>query len=136
MTSQEDLILSCLGLAVDKLASKPTCLDLRNLSTLTDYFLIATISNAKQGQAIMDGIEKYLSKTHGVKALSITGTEQGEWVLGDFGSFFIHLFQPAARESYNLETLWAKARVIDLAEEELRYRYHQLVQTQQTRDHS
>ena len=126
----EDIVLACLGLAVDKSAAKPVCLDLQHLEAFTDYFLIATISNAKQGRAIADALEDFLKKKFHIRCFGVTGVEQGNWILIDFGFFFVHLFQEETREMFSLETLWNKAEFIELPEEDLRYRYHQMNQSE------
>ena len=84
-------------------------LDVREATSFTDYFVIATGANSRQIQAIGDGITQAL-KRHGEYPSSLEGYENAEWVLIDYGDFVIHIFSPKAREYYDLERLWRDAK--------------------------
>lgn len=86
------------------------------LMTSTEYFVIATAANNRQVDAIIDRVEENVRKKHGLKPLHREGIEGGTWALLDYGSFIVHVFQPAARDYYRLETLWNDAPIVDLAE--------------------
>jgi ribosome-associated protein len=86
-------------------------LDLRDVTTFTDYFVICSVSNPRQGQAVCDEIEKDL-KEIGDPPVSIEGYDKGEWILMDFGDFLVHIFLESARSFYDLERLWRHAKVI------------------------
>lgn len=83
-------------------------LDLRAISSFTDYFVIMHGNSARQNLALHENIEKELKKEKTVP-LSIEGKELGEWILMDYGSFIIHVFSEKAREYYSLEKLWGDA---------------------------
>ena len=83
-------------------------LDLRGISSFTDYFVIMHGNSARQNLALQENIEKELKKEKTVP-LSIEGKELGEWILMDYGSFIIHVFSEKAREYYSLEKLWGDA---------------------------
>lgn len=83
-------------------------LDLRGISSFTDYFVIMHGNSARQNLALQESIEKELKKEKTVP-LSIEGKELGEWILMDYGSFIIHVFSEKAREYYSLEKLWGDA---------------------------
>jgi len=83
-------------------------LDLRGISSFTDYFIIMHGNSARQNLALQENIEKELKKEKTV-LLSIEGKELGEWILMDYGSFIIHVFSEKAREYYSLEKLWGDA---------------------------
>lgn len=83
-------------------------LDLREISSFTDYFVILHGNSARQNLALQENIEKELKKEKTVP-LSIEGKELGEWILMDYGSFIIHVFSEKAREYYSLEKLWGDA---------------------------
>lgn len=83
-------------------------LDLRGISSFTDYFVIMHGNSARQNVALQENIEKELKKEKTVP-LSIEGKELGEWILMDYGSFIIHVFSEKAREYYSLEKLWGDA---------------------------
>ncbi|NIM59552.1 MAG: ribosome silencing factor [Candidatus Aminicenantes bacterium] len=83
-------------------------LDLRGISSFTDYFVIMHGNSTRQNLALQESIEKELKKEKTVP-LSIEGKELGEWILMDYGSFIIHVFSERAREYYSLEKLWGDA---------------------------
>ncbi len=88
-------------------------LDLREVTSFTDYFVICTAANARQGQAIADEIHKELKKI-GELPVSTEGYERGEWVLVDYGDFIVHIFSDTARKFYDLERLWRHAKPVEL----------------------
>jgi len=91
--------------------------EVRELVSVTDYFVIATAANNRQVQAIVDEIEEKERELAGVKPLHREGTSDGLWALLDYGDFVVHVFQPETRDYYRLEALWNDAPVIDLAKE-------------------
>ena len=95
--------------AQSKKAEDISVLDLRDVASFTDLFVICNGLNARQNQAISDEVEKQL-KSEGVRPLSIEGYTQAEWILMDFGDFIVHIFSPRARGYYDLERLWKNAR--------------------------
>jgi ribosome-associated protein len=97
-------------LALDRKALDVTLLDLRHLSTATDFFLIATGRSDTHVSAIADHIIDELKK-EGVRPVGIEGMRGGRWVLVDYVDFVVHVFHPAAREFYQLERLWGDAPV-------------------------
>jgi ribosome-associated protein len=91
-------------------------LDLRDVTTFTDFFVICSVSNPRQGQAVCDEIEKGL-KEIGDPPVSVEGYDKGEWILMDFGDFLVHIFLESARSFYDLERLWRHARVVHVEAE-------------------
>mgnify|MGYP006266479171 CR=1 FL=1 len=83
-------------------------LDLREVSTFTDFFVIMTGNSSRQNVAIYEGIEQELKKERFVP-LGVEGEKHAEWILMDYGSFVVHVFSKSAREYYLLETLWGDA---------------------------
>ena len=98
-------IESALRAASDKKAHDLVVLDLRPVATFTDYFVIASGTNARQVQAIADEITERL-KREGTRAERIEGYKTAEWVLVDYGDFIVHIFEDKARRFYDLERLW------------------------------
>ncbi|HSU33210.1 MAG TPA: ribosome silencing factor [Bryobacteraceae bacterium] len=88
-------------------------LDLREVTSFTDFFVICTSSSGRQGQAIADEIGKQL-KDMGEKPVSVEGYDPAEWILMDYGDFIVHVFSEAARSYYDLERLWRHAKAVDL----------------------
>jgi ribosome-associated protein len=89
-------------------------LDITALSTLSDYFIIATANNPNQMRAICGEVDEALRK-HGIRLLHSEGMNAGGWVLLDFGSVVVHLFGKEEREFYNLERVWGDAAVVDVS---------------------
>ena len=92
----------------DRKAQEVTLLDLRGISTATDFFLIATGTSDTHVSSISDHVVEELRAT-GTRPLNVEGTRGGRWVLIDYFSFVVHVFHPAAREFYQLERLWGDA---------------------------
>ncbi|MFQ6038141.1 MAG: ribosome silencing factor [Candidatus Aminicenantales bacterium] len=88
-------------------------LDLRDVTSFTDYFIIMHGNSRRQNVAIYESVEKELKKKK-VQPLSIEGKENAEWILMDYGTFIIHIFSPMARQYYSLEKLWADAPRVDV----------------------
>ena len=86
-------------------------LDMRKVSLLADYFLIATGEVERQLQAMADEVAEEL-KTAGVLPLHIEGEATSGWVLMDYGNVVVHLFTPKVREFYRLEELWKDAHTV------------------------
>ena len=88
-------------------------LDVRDISTLTDYFLIAEGNVDKHVIALARGVIEKLKK-EGVTPAHIEGLDQGEWVVIDYMEIVIHLFKPGLRDKYRLEELWQEGEIVDL----------------------
>ncbi|HEX8097840.1 MAG TPA: ribosome silencing factor, partial [Pyrinomonadaceae bacterium] len=87
----DERICAALRAAGDKKALEPVVLDLRELSSFTDYFLITSGTNVRQVQAISDEVVERLKKS-GTPALRVEGYNTAEWVLVDYGDFIVHVF--------------------------------------------
>lgn len=94
-----------------KQAKEIRVLDLREISSFADTFVICTGANSRQIQAIADEVEARLKK-HGETANSIEGYKNAEWVLLDYGDYLIHVFSEKARAYYDLERLWRDAKLV------------------------
>ena len=92
----------------DKKAENIVILDLRKISSFTDYFVIMQGNSKRQNIAIYESIEQELKREQ-ARPLSIEGKENAEWILMDYGSFIAHIFSIEAREYYLLEKLWGDA---------------------------
>ena len=92
-----------------------TLLDMRQQSTLFDYFVIASGTSRRQLHAMSEEIDHTLEDDLKDKRMGIEGYDASRWVLLDYGSVVIHLFDDETREFYALEALWADAKVIDIS---------------------
>ena len=100
--------------ADDKKAMNMIALDLREIASFTEFFVIASGANQRQVQAIADEINEQLKKQLRRRAVRIEGYSSAEWVLLDYGDFIIHLFDKEAREFYDLERLWRDAKRVEM----------------------
>ena len=94
----------------DKKGEDILLLDTHEISSFSDFFVIATANSDRQLRAIADDIQKTLKKQKLIPRSE--GTPQSGWILIDYGSVITHLFSPAMRDYYQLEELWEKAPVV------------------------
>ncbi|TAH52226.1 MAG: ribosome silencing factor [Chloroflexota bacterium] len=95
----------------DKKGADIVILDTGKVSTITDYFVIATVESERQSKAVIEEIEKKL-KTHRKLPMSVDGEANSGWVLLDYGDVIVHIFDPGTRDFYDLEDLWSNAPVV------------------------
>jgi ribosome-associated protein len=98
-------------LAEDKKAADIVLLDLTGLTTVADYFVIASGGSERQLDAIADGVISGM-RDEKVHVYGREGTPASHWVLCDFGSVILHVFTPPERDYYQLERAWAEAKTI------------------------
>jgi ribosome-associated protein len=103
------LALKCRELADNKKAEDIVVLDVRELSSVTDYFVIASGTSEPHLRAIVDEIEETLRVDHDVRPRAIDGTLQTAWVVLDFFDVIVHVMRQDVRDRYDLETLWGDA---------------------------
>jgi len=107
----EDLpqaVAQAAGFALDRKADGVVALDLRGVSSATDFFVLATGTSDIQVRAISEHIVEEMAKA-GHRPLHVEGLDRARWVLLDFVDFVVHVFHPVAREFYQLEVLWGDA---------------------------
>lgn len=100
--------------ASEKKAFDIVGLDLRDIASFTEYFIIASGANQRQVQAIADEITEQLKKQLKTRPVRIEGYSSAEWLLVDYGDFIIHIFNKEARDFYDLARLWRDARRVEL----------------------
>jgi ribosome-associated protein len=103
--------------AADKKATDMVVLDLRQIASFAEYFVIGSGANQRQVQAISDEIEEQLKKQLSSRPVRIEGYSSAEWVLLDYGDFIVHIFNKEAREFYDLERLWRDAGLVSLPDD-------------------
>lgn len=103
--------------ASEKKALDMVALDLRDIASFTEYFIIASGTNQRQVQAIADEINEQLKKQLGIRPVRVEGYSQAEWVLLDYGDFIFHVFDQKARDLFDLEKLWLDARRVEIPDD-------------------
>ena len=98
-------------IAYEKKASDVLLLDIRDVSTIADYFVICSGNNTRQITAIADALDEELEK-QGARVLHREGVAETGWVLLDFGDIIVHIFGAKEREYYRLERLWNEAKTV------------------------
>ena len=84
-------------------------LDVRKMTTMFDWIIVASADSTRQSRALANHLQERM-KALGARIHSVEGERTGEWVLVDLGSVVVHIMQPAIRQYYNLEELWAAPR--------------------------
>ncbi len=103
------LALLCRKLADDKKAENITILDVREVSSVTDYFVIASGTSEPHLRAVVDEITDRLREDFGLRPRAVDGTLRAAWVVLDYFDVIIHIMRQDVRERYDLETLWGDA---------------------------
>ena len=105
----KELALLCRELADSKKAEDIVVLDVRELSTVTDYFVIASATSEPHLRAVAEEITEKLREEHAVRPRAEDGSLRGTWVVLDFFDVMVHLMRADARKHFDLEGLWSDA---------------------------
>ncbi len=97
----------------DKLALDVVVLKISELTTIADYFIIAGANNPNQLKAMADSVEEAMAKL-GINKIGTEGVGNKNWILLDYNSIVIHLFDKESRDFYNLERIWGDAERVEL----------------------
>lgn len=108
MESKQRAIL-CAAYALEKKGFNARILDVRGLSSLTDFLLLVSGRSDRQVQAVAESVRVGLKKDHALLPLAVEGMNEGRWVLLDYGDVMVHVFQEPVREFYDLDGLWSEA---------------------------
>jgi len=103
------LALLCRELADNRKAEDIVILDVRELSSVTDYFVVASGTSEPHLRAIVDEIMEKLREEHNLRAKAVDGTLQAAWIVLDYFEVIVHVMRQDVRERYDLETLWGDA---------------------------
>ncbi|MBE5840101.1 MAG: ribosome silencing factor [Butyrivibrio sp.] len=90
-------------------------IDISEISTLADYFIIASGTNINQVQALADNVQEVLGR-QGFMTKDVEGYDAGNWVLLDFGDIIVHVFDSENRLFYDLERIWRDGKLVDVNE--------------------
>lgn len=114
-SSQERAIMAA-KVAAENRGQNIVILDLRGLSSLFDFFVIATGSSRRQLHAISEEIDDLFEKELGDHRMGISGYRESRWIVLDYGDILVHLFEAEKREFYALEELWGRAERLEWEE--------------------
>ena len=112
-----DRALLCAAQVLEKKAFQVRVLDVRKISSLTDFIVLASGGSDRQVQAAADTVHQHLKHEHGVRPLGVEGMNEGRWVLVDYGDVMVHVFQEPVRQFYDLDGLWRDAVEVQLPPE-------------------
>lgn len=99
----------------DKKAEDISVIDIKEISTIADYFIIANGSNTNQLTAMQDAVDEAMYK-NGVHQKQVEGNNNSTWILMDYQDIIVHLFSSEDRLFYDLERIWRDGKVIDIAD--------------------
>ena len=112
--SPKELALLAAQALSEKKGREIQVLEIADLTTLADYFVLATGSSNTQINALVDNVEKVITEQAGEEPLHREGYRGGTWVLLDYGCVAVHVFNEEARAFYGLERLWSDGHALDL----------------------
>ena len=114
-SSPESLSLAkqAVRICLDHKANDVVLLDLRGVSDMTDFFIVASGTSDTHVRSLGENLAAAMKK-HGSPAYHVEGLAKGRWVLLDFVDFVVHVFHPTLREFYQLERLWSDAESIPI----------------------
>jgi ribosome-associated protein len=113
LTRSLQLATAAAQVALDNRAEDVLVLDVSGQTALFDYFVLATGTSRRQLHAIAEEIDDRLQKDLEDRRLGVEGYEESRWIVLDYGSVVIHLFDEEMREYYDLESLWADAKRLE-----------------------
>jgi ribosome-associated protein len=113
----QDRAQKCAALALDKKAFNVRVLDVRKISSLTDFLVLASGSSDRQVKAAADSIHLGLKNDYDTMPIGIEGINEGRWVLIDYGDVMVHVFHEPVRLFYDLDGLWCDAEEVQILED-------------------
>lgn len=111
----KDLALRAAALLDKKKASSVRVLKVRDLTVLTDYFVLASGTSTTHVKSLAEELDYQLEHDHNVHPLRTEGSDSRSWVVLDYGEVIVHVFTPEAREFYDLDHLWADGEEVDIS---------------------
>jgi ribosome-associated protein len=103
--------------ALEKKAEDFLVLDLRGVTSLTEFFVVCSGGNQRQNQAISDEVFQLLKAKRERAPMGIEGYDKADWILMDYGDFIVHILSGQARQYYDLERLWRQAKVVAVSDD-------------------
>jgi ribosome-associated protein len=109
----QERVLLCVNALLQRKTRNLTILNVRAVSSFTDYFVICSGSSDRQVQALADAVRENMKKS-GIIPLGVEGETAGQWVLMDYADVIVHIFYEATREFYAIERLWTDVPRMDV----------------------
>lgn len=113
INSVEEIVKKAYEAIDDKKGEDIVVLNIGKITSMADYFIIASASSERQVKAIADNVEDELGK-EGLNVKGKEGHSTARWILLDYGDFMVHVFHNEERDFYNLERLWKDASHVDV----------------------
>lgn len=110
-----EVVKKAVGALEDKKAEDITVIDISEVSSIADYFIIANGSNVNQLAAMQDAVDEVFYKS-GLHAKQIEGNKNSTWILIDYNDVIVHLFDKEDRLFYDLERIWKDGKVVNISE--------------------
>jgi ribosome-associated protein len=107
----------CAAYVLDKKAFNVRILDVRKISSLADFLVIASGSSDRQVSASAESVQLGMKKEHDTMPIGLEGLNEGRWVLIDYGDVMVHIFHEPVRLFYDLDGLWCDAEEIPVKDE-------------------
>lgn len=114
LTAQERAI-KCAAFALDKKALDVKILEIKRMSSIADYLVLASGRSDRQVMAIADSVKTEMKPFD--QALDMEGYNEGRWIVIDYGDIIVHIFQEEVRRTYNLDELWGRAPQLEIPKE-------------------
>lgn len=115
MNQAAEMVKAAYEALSDKKGEDISVIDIRNVSVMADYFIIASGSNANQVQAMVDNVEEELGK-RGYVCRQVEGYQSANWILMDYGDIIVHVFDRDNRLFYDLERIWRDGKTLTAEE--------------------
>ena len=115
MNQSVDMVKTAYAALSDKKGEDISIIDIRNVSVMADYFIIASGSNVNQVQAMVDNVEEELGKK-GYTSKQVEGYQTANWILMDYKDIIVHVFDRENRLFYDLERIWRDGKMIEVEE--------------------
>lgn len=115
MSQAKNMVQLAITALEDKKGEDIRVIDIREVSVLADYFLIASGSNGNQVQAMVDHVQEELGKA-GYECRQVEGYQSANWILMDYGDIIVHVFDKEDRLFYDLERIWRDGKIMEASE--------------------
>lgn len=110
--SPQELARVIVDIVEDVKGENIVMMDLREVTIITDFFVICTSDNERQAKAIVDRVNETVKKDYKVQPWRVEGNASGGWILMDYADVVVHVFSEAMREYYGLEELWKNGKIL------------------------